>query len=77
MSVPFAAPVTLSTTPRKISSRVVQTGVAVQILRFLARRGPIQRGRIKTAQDVFIFYTTCPRCSKAYGKNHRVGVAQA
>lgn len=30
----------------------------------------------KTAKAVFFFYTTCPRCAKAYGENYMVGVAQ-
>jgi len=30
----------------------------------------------KTAKDVFFFYTTCPRCAKAYGENYMVGFAQ-
>jgi hypothetical protein len=30
----------------------------------------------KTAKDVFFFYTTCPRCAKAYGENYIVGVAR-
>jgi hypothetical protein len=27
------------------------------------------------AGDVYFFYTTCPNCAKAYGKNYVVGVA--
>ena len=30
----------------------------------------------KTAKDVFFFYTTCPKCAKAYGESYIVGVAQ-
>lgn len=26
--------------------------------------------------DVYFFYTTCPKCAKAYGKNHVVGIAR-
>ena len=26
---------------------------------------------------VYMFYTTCPKCAKAYGKNYVVGVAEA
>jgi hypothetical protein len=26
--------------------------------------------------DVYFFYTTCPKCAKAYGKNYVVGVAR-
>jgi hypothetical protein len=26
--------------------------------------------------DLYFFYTTCPRCSKVYGKNYVVGVAR-
>ncbi|TPK60663.1 hypothetical protein FJ930_28385 [Mesorhizobium sp. B2-4-15] len=27
--------------------------------------------------EVYFFYTTCPKCAKAYGKNYVVGVAAA
>ena len=30
----------------------------------------------KTAKDVFFFYTTCPKCARAYGENYIIGVAQ-
>ena len=30
----------------------------------------------KTATDVFFFYTTCPKCAKAYGENYMIGVAR-
>lgn len=30
----------------------------------------------KTAEKIFFFYTTCPNCAKAYGKNYIVGVVQ-
>ncbi|SEW07019.1 hypothetical protein SAMN04488515_0906 [Cognatiyoonia koreensis] len=33
-----------------------------------------QRG--STSEDVYFFYTTCPRCAKAYGQNYVVGVAR-
>ena len=29
-----------------------------------------------TPGDVYFFYTTCPRCAKAYGKNYVIGVAE-
>lgn len=29
-----------------------------------------------TAKRVFMFYTTCPKCARVYGKNYVVGVAQ-
>ena len=29
-----------------------------------------------TAKRVYMFYTTCPRCARAYGKNYVVGVAR-
>lgn len=29
-----------------------------------------------TAKRVFMFYTTCPKCARAYGKNYVVGVAE-
>lgn len=30
----------------------------------------------RTAKRVFMFYTTCPRCAKAFGKNYVVGFAE-
>jgi hypothetical protein len=30
----------------------------------------------KRAKDVFFFYTTCPKCAKAYGGNYIIGIAQ-
>ena len=27
-------------------------------------------------KNIYFFYTTCPKCAKAYGKNYVVGVAQ-
>lgn len=30
----------------------------------------------KVATDIFFFYTTCPKCAKAYGENYIVGVAR-
>lgn len=32
------------------------------------------RGR--HARDYWFFYTTCPKCAKAYGQNHVVGLAE-
>lgn len=29
-----------------------------------------------TAKRVFMFYTTCPKCARVYGKNYVVGVAE-
>ncbi len=29
-----------------------------------------------TSDEVYFFYTTCPKCAKAYGKNYVVGVAR-
>ena len=29
-----------------------------------------------TAKRVFMFYTTCPKCARAYGKNYIIGVAE-
>lgn len=34
----------------------------------------IGRARNKEPRDVYFFYTTCPKCAKAYGKNYVVGV---
>ena len=28
------------------------------------------------SDDVYFFYTTCPKCAKAYGKNYIIGVAR-
>jgi hypothetical protein len=30
----------------------------------------------KTLAELYFYYTTCPKCSKHYGKNYVVGVAQ-
>ena len=30
----------------------------------------------KTAKRVFFFYSTCPKCAKAYGENYMVGIAE-
>jgi hypothetical protein len=37
----------------------------------------LQEVRARNAEpgDVYFFYTTCPKCAKAYGKNYVVGVA--
>ncbi len=34
------------------------------------------RARGKVPSDVFFFYTTCPKCARAYGQNYVVGVAR-
>ncbi|MGD9980573.1 MAG: hydrolase [Hyphomonadaceae bacterium] len=31
---------------------------------------------MKCAERIYLFYTTCPKCAKAYGKNYVVAVAQ-
>ena len=30
----------------------------------------------KTPKNNYFFYTTCPKCAKAYGENYVVGVAE-
>ncbi|RWK67222.1 MAG: hypothetical protein E5X43_25790 [Mesorhizobium sp.] len=35
----------------------------------------IARDRKSEPSNVYFFYTTCPKCAKAYGKNYVVGVA--
>ena len=30
----------------------------------------------KAVEDVFFFYTTCPKCAKYYGKNYVIAVAR-
>ncbi|MCV3205496.1 hypothetical protein OHD62_06965 [Mesorhizobium sp. YC-39] len=35
----------------------------------------IARDRNAEPREVYFFYTTCPKCAKAYGKNYVVGVA--
>lgn len=35
----------------------------------------IARDRKSETRDVYFFYTTCPKCAKAYGKNYVVGIA--
>lgn len=34
----------------------------------------IARDRKSEPGDVYFFYTTCPKCAKAYGKNYVVGI---
>lgn len=34
----------------------------------------LARARGKSPKDVYFFYTTCPKCAKAYGKNYIIGV---
>ena len=34
------------------------------------------QGKGKTLQKLYLFYTTCPKCSKKYGKNYVVILAQ-
>ena len=36
----------------------------------------LARAKGGTSDDVYFFYTTCPKCAKAYGKNYIVGVAR-
>ena len=36
----------------------------------------VVRDRGKEPGEIYFFYTTCPKCAKAYGKNYVVGVAQ-
>jgi hypothetical protein len=36
----------------------------------------LARAKGGTDKPVWFFYTTCPKCSKAYGKNYVVGVAE-
>ncbi|QKC99069.1 hydrolase [Mesorhizobium sp. NZP2298] len=36
----------------------------------------LARQRNPKASDVYFFYTTCPKCAAAYGKNYVVGVAK-
>ncbi|GLQ76733.1 hypothetical protein GCM10007881_02480 [Mesorhizobium huakuii] len=35
----------------------------------------IARHRNAEGREVYFFYTTCPKCAKAYGKNYIVGIA--
>jgi hypothetical protein len=34
----------------------------------------LARDRGKTPKDVYFFYTTCPKCAKAYGQNYVIGL---
>ena len=36
----------------------------------------LARQKSGTSDEVYFFYTTCPKCAKAYGKNYVVGVAR-
>ena len=41
-----------------------------------AEMAALARDKGATGEEVYFFYTTCPRCAKAYGKNYVVGVAK-
>jgi hypothetical protein len=41
-----------------------------------AEMAALVRDKGATAEEVYFFYTTCPRCAKAYGRNYVVGVAR-
>ncbi len=41
----------------------------LEMLQYVAAKG-------KTASKIYIYYTTCPKCAKAYGKNYVVLFAQ-
>ncbi len=41
-----------------------------------AEMAALAHARGATAGEVYFFYTTCPRCAKAYGRNYVVGVAR-
>lgn len=32
--------------------------------------------KAKTVERVYLFYTTCPKCAKHYGKNYTIGLAK-
>ena len=36
----------------------------------------VAKAKGEVAKDVYFFYTTCPNCAKAYGKNYVVGAAE-
>ena len=40
----------------------------------MAEEKKSQKG--KTTKKFYLFYTTCPKCSKYYGKNHVIGFAE-
>lgn len=41
-----------------------------------AEMAELARSKGATEEEVYFFYTTCPKCAKAYGKNYVVGVAR-
>mgnify|MGYP003526130734 CR=1 FL=1 len=36
----------------------------------------LARARGAEPKSAWFFYTTCPKCAKAYGKNYVVGIAE-
>ena len=36
----------------------------------------VARARGSEPKKIYFFYTTCPKCAKAYGKNYMVGIAE-
>ena len=46
------------------------------IRNWTAEMGSLLKSRGKTAQKLYFFYTTCPKCAKKYGKNYVVILAR-
>jgi hypothetical protein len=44
--------------------------------RFLEQMHRELADRKQSAQEIYFFYTTCPKCSKAYGKNYMVAITR-
>ncbi len=36
----------------------------------------LAKSKGSTSEEIYFFYTTCPKCAKAYGKNYIIGVAR-
>ena len=34
------------------------------------------KSKKKTIKKIYLFYTTCPKCAKHYGKNYTIGIAE-
>lgn len=51
-------------------------GSFAETRRWYGEMQAVVRSRGHVPGDIYFFYTTCPECAKAYGKNYVVGVAE-
>ena len=70
--VPGAEMVRLSGT---FLTRVFE-GPYAQMKQWCAELEQLAKDKGRTLETLYFFYTTCPKCAKAYGKNYVVGFAK-